>query len=160
MHGAVLADWRKANAAVGGNNDPILPVQAHLIVADTDAEAERIAREVMPPFFEAQVAHYQADLDRYKHLKNYDFARIHGVRTHFSDPANIDLFSALQFFGSPKTVRRQIERYAALGFNKFIVTVNTPGIPQKLRHEWLTRFAREVAPEFSRSFGQRRSAAA
>lgn len=159
MHGAVLADWRKANAAAGGDPDPILPMQAHLIVADTDAEAERIAREVMPPFFVAQVKHYQADLERYKHLKNYDFARIHGVRTHFSDPDNIAPFGALQFFGSPKTVRRQVERYAALGFNKFIVTVNTPGIPQQLRHEWLTRFAREVAPEFVQSFGQTRSAA-
>ena len=160
MHSAVLADWRKANAAVGGNPDPILPVQAHLIVADTDAEAERIACEVMPPFFVAQVKHYEADLERYKHLKSYDFARIHGVRTHFSDPANIPPFGALQFFGSPKTVRRQVERYAALGFNKFIVTVNTPDIPQKLRHEWLTRFAREVMPEFRESYARPKPAAA
>lgn len=159
MHREVLADWHEANRKIGGDPDPVLPIQAHLIVADTDDEAERIARAVMPPFFEAQVKHYQADLDRYRHLKSYDFARIHGVRTHFSDPANLGPFSALQFFGSPKTIRRQIERYAALGFNKFIVTVNTPGIPQALRHEWLTRFAREVAPEFARSFRAGRAAA-
>lgn len=159
MHREVLADWHKANRDANGDPDPILPIQAHLIVADTDDEAERIAREVMPPFFQAQVRHYQSDLDRYRHLKSYDFARIHGVRTHFSDPANLGPFSALQFFGSPKTIRRQVERYAALGFNKFIVTVNTPGIPQALRHEWLTRFAREVAPEFARSFRAGRAAA-
>ncbi len=159
MHREVLADWHKANREANGDPDPILPIQAHLIVADTDDEAERIAREVMPPFFQAQVKHYQSDLDRYRHLKSYDFARIHGVRTHFSDPANLGPFSALQFFGSPKTIRRQVERYAALGFNKFIVTVNTPGIPQALRHEWLTRFAREVAPEFARSFRAGRAAA-
>ena len=122
--------------------------------------AERIACAVMPPFFVAQVKHYEADLERYKHLKSYDFARIHGVRTHFSDPANIPPFAALQFFGSPKTVRRQVERYAALGFNKFIVTVNTPGIPQKLRHEWLARFAREVMPEFRETYGRAKPAAA
>src|SRR5690606_35073481 len=119
----------------------------------------RIAREVMPPFFRAQVEHYQSDLERYRHLESYDFARIHGVRAHFSDPANLGPFSALQFFGTPKTIRRQVGRYTALGFNKFIVTVNTPGIPQKLRHEWLTRFARDVAPEFAASFGKGRAAA-
>ena len=81
------------------------------------------------------------------------------MRTHFSDPANLGPFSELQFFGSPRTIRRQIERYLEVGFNKFIVTVNTPHIPQRLRHEWLGRFAREVAPEFSRSFGKSRAAA-
>ncbi|MCW5773226.1 MAG: LLM class flavin-dependent oxidoreductase [Rhodospirillaceae bacterium] len=159
MHRAVLDDWRRANAEAGGRPDPILPIQAHLIIADTDAEADRIAREVMPPFFQAQVKHYQADLDRYKHLKSYDFARIHGVRIEHSDPRNLDQFNSLQFFGSPGTIRRQVERYAALGFNKFIVTVNTPDIPKRLRHEWLTRFAREVAPEFAPQQARRRSAA-
>lgn len=158
MHRAVLEDWHRANAEAGGKPDPILPIQAHLIIADTDAEADRIAREVMPPFFQAQVRHYQADLDRYKHLKSYDFARIHGVRIVHSDPRNLDQFNSLQFFGSPATVRRQVERYAALGFNKFIVTVNTPDIPKRLRHEWLARFAREVAPEFSPAQARRSAA--
>jgi alkanesulfonate monooxygenase SsuD/methylene tetrahydromethanopterin reductase-like flavin-dependent oxidoreductase (luciferase family) len=159
MHRTVLEDWRRANAAAGGDPDPVLPIQAHLVIADTDAEADRIAREVMPPFFQAQVRHYQADLDRYKHLASYDFARIHGVRIEHSDPRNLGPFNALQFFGSPATIRRQVERYAAVGFNKFIVTVNTPDIPKRLRHEWLTRFAREVAPEFSPAQARRRSAA-
>jgi alkanesulfonate monooxygenase SsuD/methylene tetrahydromethanopterin reductase-like flavin-dependent oxidoreductase (luciferase family) len=159
MHRTVLEDWRRANAAAGGDPDPVLPIQAHLVIADTDAEADRIAREVMPPFFQAQVRHYQADLDRYKHLASYDFARIHGVRIEHSDPRNLGPFNALQFFGSPATIRRQVERYAAVGFNKSIVTVNTPDIPKRLRHEWLTRFAREVAPEFSPAQARRRSAA-
>lgn len=159
MHRDVLADWHHENAAVGGKPDPILPIQAHLVIADTDAEADRLAREVMPPFFQAQVRHYESDLARYGHLKSYDFARIHGVRAHHSDPRNLDQFNSLQFFGSPATVRRQVQRYAELGFNKFIVTVNTPDIPRRQRHEWLTRFAREVAPEFSSAFRRPRAAA-
>ena len=152
MHREVLDNW--ARAMVAGGRDPggVKPIQAHLIVADTDEEAFALSRQQMPQFFQAQVKHYQADLDRYKQLKTYDFERIHKIRIVHSDPNNLDQFNSLQFFGTPKTIRRQVERYLELGFNKFIVTTNTPGIPKRLRHEWLTRFAREVAPEFAASF--------
>jgi alkanesulfonate monooxygenase SsuD/methylene tetrahydromethanopterin reductase-like flavin-dependent oxidoreductase (luciferase family) len=56
---------------------------------------------------------------------------------------------SLQFFGSPETVRRRLQTYIDLGFNKFVVTTNTPDIPRALRHQWLARFAREVMPEFA-----------
>lgn len=158
MHRAVLDDWRAATRAAGRDPNGTLPIQAHLIVADTDEEAFALSRQQMPQFFQAQVKHYRSDLDRYKALKNYDFERIHKIRIVHSDPANLDHFNSLQFFGTPKTIRRQVERYLELGFDKFIVTTNTPGIPQRLRHEWLTRFAKEVAPEFSSAFRNRAAA--
>jgi alkanesulfonate monooxygenase SsuD/methylene tetrahydromethanopterin reductase-like flavin-dependent oxidoreductase (luciferase family) len=155
----VLERWTRATAATGADpSASAKPIQAHLIMADTDAEADRLAREHMPRFFQAQVEHYLTDLERYKSLKSYDFARIHQVRVEHSDPKNLDNFIALQFFGSPETVRRQVQRYVDAGFDKFIVTTNTPDIPQRLRHHWLTRFAREVAPEFSKSFRARSAA--
>jgi len=158
MHREVLDNWTRAMVAGGRNPAGTKPIQAHLIIADTDDEAFALSRQQMPQFFQAQVKHYQADLARYKELKTYDFERIHKIRITHSDPNNLDHFNSLQFFGTPKTIRRQIERYLELGFDKFIVTTNTPGIPQRLRHEWLTRFAREVAPEFSSSFRTRAAA--
>ena len=154
----VLDEWDRATVARGGDPKTTKPIQAHLIVADTDAEADRLAREHMPRFFQAQVEHYLTDLERYKALKSYDFARIHQVRVVHSDPANLDDFIALQFFGSPETIRRQVQRYIDAGFDKFIVTANTPDIPKRLRHHWLTRFAREVAPDFSKAMRERSAA--
>jgi alkanesulfonate monooxygenase SsuD/methylene tetrahydromethanopterin reductase-like flavin-dependent oxidoreductase (luciferase family) len=51
--------------------------------------------------------------------------------------------------GSPETVRRRLQAYIDLGFNKFVVTTNTPDIPRGRRHQWLARFAREVMPDFA-----------
>ena len=154
----VLQQWDRATLARGGDASATKPIQAHLIVADTDEEADRLAREHMPRFFQAQVEHYLTDLERYKSLKSYDFARIHQVRVEHSDPENLDDFISLQFFGSPETIRRQVQRYIEAGFDKFIVTANTPDIPKHLRHHWLTRFAREVAPDFSESMRKRNAA--
>jgi alkanesulfonate monooxygenase SsuD/methylene tetrahydromethanopterin reductase-like flavin-dependent oxidoreductase (luciferase family) len=154
----VLTEWDQATLARGGSTAMRKPIQAHLIVADTDDEAARLAREHMPRFFQAQVEHYLTDLERYKTLKSYDFARIHQVRVEHSDPKNLDNFISLQFFGSPETIRRRVQSYIDAGFDKFIVTANTPDIPKSLRHHWLRRFAREVAPDFSKAMRERAAA--
>ena len=50
--------------------------------------------------------------------------------------------------GSAATVRQRIQDYLDCGFNNFMLMPSSPGIPQHLRHDWLTRFARDVAPHF------------
>jgi alkanesulfonate monooxygenase SsuD/methylene tetrahydromethanopterin reductase-like flavin-dependent oxidoreductase (luciferase family) len=158
MHRAVLDEWHAVTAAAGRDVARPRLLQGHLIVADTDAEAAALAREHLPQFFQAQVDHYRTDLDKYDRLKTFDMRRMAAMRERFSNPANLDDFIDLQFIGSPRTIRNRLQGYAELGFDKFVVTTNTPGIPQALRHHWLTRFATEVAPEFSAAFGNRQAA--
>jgi alkanesulfonate monooxygenase SsuD/methylene tetrahydromethanopterin reductase-like flavin-dependent oxidoreductase (luciferase family) len=68
------------------------------------------------------------------------------------DPKTMDPWIDQQICGSPATARRQIQRYLDLGFNSFIVQLATYEVPRRIRHDMLTRFAREVAPEFSGAF--------
>ena len=158
MHRAVLDEWQSVVSAAGRDSTRPRLLQSHLIVADTDAEAAALARQYLPHFFQAQVEHYATDLDRYDRLKTFDMRRMQAMRERYSNPANLDDFIDLQLMGSPETVRRKLQSYVDLGFDKFVVTTNTPGIPQALRHQWLRRFANEVAPDFSSAFGKRQAA--
>ena len=148
MHRDVLATWSAAKAQVERPIESTKLLQAHLIIADTDDEAIRLGRAEFPRFFQAQVEHYAADLVQYDHLKTYEFRKMHEMREFLCNPDNLDEFMSLQLIGSPETVRRRLQAYIDLGFDKFVVTTNTPDIPSKRRHHWLARFAREVMPEF------------
>jgi alkanesulfonate monooxygenase SsuD/methylene tetrahydromethanopterin reductase-like flavin-dependent oxidoreductase (luciferase family) len=149
MHRTVLATWSATKAQMERPIESTKLLQAHLIIADTDDEAIRLGRAEFPRFFQAQVAHYAADLAHYDHLKTYEFRRMHQMRETLSNPDNLDEFMSLQLIGSPETVRRRLQTYIDLGFDKFVVTTNTPDISRIRRHQWLTRFAREVMPEFT-----------
>ena len=149
-HRGVLKLWTELVVEQGGNPQTVKPISIHTIVADTDDEADKLAREHIPSFFEAQVRHYAGDFDHYKGLDTYaSFAKIHERRMWLTNPDNLDGLIALSAIGSPETVRRRIQEYVDIGFNKFIITTSTPYIPQRLRHEWLSRFAEEVAPYFA-----------
>jgi alkanesulfonate monooxygenase SsuD/methylene tetrahydromethanopterin reductase-like flavin-dependent oxidoreductase (luciferase family) len=149
MHRDVLTKWSATKAQTERPIESTKLLQAHLIIADTDDEAVRLGRAELPRFFQAQVEHYAADLADYDHLKTYEFRKMHEMREFLSDPDNLDEFISLQLIGSPETVRRRLQSYIDLGFNKFVVTTNTPDIPRVPRHLWLARFAREVMPDFA-----------
>lgn len=159
LHRQVLDDWT-ATMTAAGRPTAHLPrlIQGHVIVADTDEEAFAQARQYLPAFFQAQLDHYRTDAATEDATKSYNIRRMQGERERLTHPENIDGFAALQFIGSPETVRRRVQDYRDLGFDKFVVTTNTPGIPQKLRHHWLTRFAQDVAPDFSAAFRQKKVA--
>lgn len=149
VHRGVLKTWTDAVLAGGGQVETVKPISIHTVIADTDAQADRLAREYLPGLFEAQVEHYRSDVERYNLLKTYkSFSEIHERRVWLSDPDNLDDMIALSAIGTSETVRRRIQEYIDIGFNKFIITTSTPYIPQHLRHEWLTRFAEEVIPHF------------
>jgi alkanesulfonate monooxygenase SsuD/methylene tetrahydromethanopterin reductase-like flavin-dependent oxidoreductase (luciferase family) len=150
VHRGVLKTWSDLVEAVGGDTDTVKPISIHTIIADTDAEADKLAREYLPGLFEAQVEHYRSDVDRYSHLNTYkSFQEIHERRVRLCNPDNLDGMIGLSAIGSPETVRDRIQQYIDIGFNKFIITTSTPYIPQHLRHEWLRRFAEQVAPHFT-----------
>jgi alkanesulfonate monooxygenase SsuD/methylene tetrahydromethanopterin reductase-like flavin-dependent oxidoreductase (luciferase family) len=148
MHRDVLATWNAATAQAKRPIESTKLLQAHLIMADTDDEAVRLGRAEFPRFFQAQVEHYAADLAQYDHLKTFEFRKMHEMREFLSNPDNLDEFMSLQLIGSPETVRRRLQAYIDLGFDKFVITTNTPDIAHVRRHQWLARFAREVMPDF------------
>jgi alkanesulfonate monooxygenase SsuD/methylene tetrahydromethanopterin reductase-like flavin-dependent oxidoreductase (luciferase family) len=75
-----------------------------------------------------------------------------------ADPEKVGPWLDLQLVGTPATARAQLQRYIEIGFNCFVVQVATVGIPRAVRHEMLTRFATEVAPEFAPGIGRRKAA--
>ena len=52
--------------------------------------------------------------------------------------------------GSPATVARRVRELSAMGFNHFIMTNSTPGVPREVRHDMMRRLARSVVPQFAR----------
>jgi len=149
----VLNSWTDVTRQRGGNINVTKPVAVSCIIADTDAEAEQLARAYMPRWFELQVEHYRPDENGFPDIPDYQsFAAVHQRRVAYCNPDNLGPFNSLQFFGSARTVRDRVQQYIDVGFNNFIVMAATPGIPQHLRRDWLGRFARDVAPHFANGF--------
>jgi alkanesulfonate monooxygenase SsuD/methylene tetrahydromethanopterin reductase-like flavin-dependent oxidoreductase (luciferase family) len=63
-----------------------------------------------------------------------------------SDPANLGGFMAQNLVGSPETVARRVRQLADLGFNYFVISNATYGVPRAVRHETIRLFAEEVMP--------------
>ncbi|MCW5770351.1 MAG: LLM class flavin-dependent oxidoreductase [Rhodospirillaceae bacterium] len=146
----VLKTWNDVAERRGMRTDVLKPVSISCFIADTDREADAMARELLPPWFKLQVEHYRHDAERHHDLPDYQpFAQTHARRVMLTDPKNLDPFLDVSLVGSPETVRRRVQRYVDIGFNHIILQVATPGIPQRLRHLWMTRFAKEVAPHFT-----------
>jgi alkanesulfonate monooxygenase SsuD/methylene tetrahydromethanopterin reductase-like flavin-dependent oxidoreductase (luciferase family) len=51
--------------------------------------------------------------------------------------------------GSPATVARRLQELSDIGFNHFVMTTATPGVPAEVRHRNMRRFASDVMPRFS-----------
>jgi alkanesulfonate monooxygenase SsuD/methylene tetrahydromethanopterin reductase-like flavin-dependent oxidoreductase (luciferase family) len=147
----ILRSWESAAAASGtATADATRPIMINCIVADTDAEAVRLAQEYMPRFMQAQVDHYTPDEVDWEKLESYRAwkGQFAGMKAK-TNPANIPAWADYQLVGSPDTVARKTARYIEAGFNHIFVHAATPGVPATVRREWTERFAREVAPRFA-----------
>jgi len=147
----ILRSWESAAAASGtATADGTRPIMINCIVADTDAEAVRLAQEYMPRFMQAQVDHYTPDEVDWEKLESYRAwkGQFAGMKAK-TNPANIPAWADYQLVGSPDTVARKTARYIEAGFNHIFVHAATPGVPATVRREWTERFAREVAPRFA-----------
>lgn len=148
-----LAAWREKAKANGANIDVQIPLMVNAIIADTDEEAIEQAKTYIPPFMQAQVDHYEADKDHYRYLETYKaWSRIFAGMKNRCNPESMPGWAEYQLVGSVETVRNQVARYVEAGFNSFLLHIATTGVPAEKRHEWMTRFAREVAPAFSSAF--------
>ena len=160
-HKKVMAAWDAKTLELGGSTDVGRPVVVSVVMADTDAEARDLAREYLPRFFRAAVKHYDVTDNPYRNSKAFAaHAKMSENFIKLSDPANLRPYMDVTFVGGAATVRQRVQDYLDCGFDNLMVQPSSPGIPQPLRHDWLRRFATEVAPEFSSRFrasGERHS---
>ncbi len=146
----VLASWIEAAPAYGLDPDSIKLAAPILVMADTDEEAEELARRHVPHWYQLQVEHYAFDAERYANVPHYQsFTEVHKRRLVYCDPDNIGPLIEYSLIGSAETVRAKLQRYFDIGYNYILVVPSLPGLPHQLRQDWLTRFGRDVMPYFA-----------
>jgi alkanesulfonate monooxygenase SsuD/methylene tetrahydromethanopterin reductase-like flavin-dependent oxidoreductase (luciferase family) len=138
--GAVMHRYRAARSAAGKdqNTSPLVGVGRHVVVADTDEDALKIARRAYPPWRTS-----------FRWLFNRHGAEPRVIAIY---PATFDELIALDngIAGSPQTVRDFIAaEIAATGTNYFVswLAFGDMTLAESLRSTEL--FAREVMPAFA-----------
>jgi alkanesulfonate monooxygenase SsuD/methylene tetrahydromethanopterin reductase-like flavin-dependent oxidoreductase (luciferase family) len=143
----ILESWRTHMAAAGRPTEATIPISVKCFVAETDEAAREQALRHLPEFFALQVRHYQSDHAPWGNIEGYQqFNRMFANLRLLSDPANLDGFLAQNMIGSPETVARRARQLASLGFNYFVVSNATYGVPRAVRHRTIRLFAEEVVP--------------
>ena len=116
-------------------------------IGDTDEAARAEAKQHMPYFYKLQAEHYTVDQTPWKDIAGYEqFAKIFGNMKQMADPEKIGPILDRNLVGSPETVVRQVNSLRALGFNYFLVSNATAGVPLDVRQRMMRRFMEEVAP--------------
>jgi alkanesulfonate monooxygenase SsuD/methylene tetrahydromethanopterin reductase-like flavin-dependent oxidoreductase (luciferase family) len=147
----IMKEWTARSEALGKTTDVTVPILVQCYIADTDEEARDLARHYLPMYFRRQVEHYEILKDPWKDLSGYEqFSRFFANLRKLADGADIEGFLDMNAVGSPATVARRINELSALGFNHFIMTNSTPGVPREVRHDMLRRLAATVVPQFAK----------
>lgn len=148
-HAAAFRVWGEKMKALGRSATRSQPLLLHAVLADTDAEAEALAKNHLSRYNQKVVEHYEADADPWKDISDYEtFSRFMANARKLTDPDQMGPWLEFQLVGTAKTARAQLERYVELGFDHFIVQNATYGMPRAYRHEIWRRFARDVMPHF------------
>jgi len=143
----ILETWRARSVAAGLTTAVRFPISIKCFVAPTDAEAREQALRHLPEFFALQVRHYQSDDAPWGNIAGYQqFDKMFANLRLLSDPANLDGYLRQNLVGSPETVARRLREIAALGFDYFIISNATYGVPRAVRHQTIRLFAEEVIP--------------
>jgi alkanesulfonate monooxygenase SsuD/methylene tetrahydromethanopterin reductase-like flavin-dependent oxidoreductase (luciferase family) len=143
----ILARWRQRSAKLGRPTDVTLPVSTKCFIGDTDEAARAEARDHFARFYRLQAEHYATDSTSWGQIKGYEqFAKIFGNMKLMGDPAQNDPILDRNLVGTPETVARRINELRAMGFDYFLVSNATHGVPREARHRMMRRFALEVLP--------------
>jgi alkanesulfonate monooxygenase SsuD/methylene tetrahydromethanopterin reductase-like flavin-dependent oxidoreductase (luciferase family) len=144
----ILDTWQ-GKASVPASN---FPISIKCFVAETDEKAREQALRYLPEFFALQVRHYQSDHAPWGDIPGYQqFNKMFANLRNLADPANLGPYLAMNLVGSPATVTRRLRQIADLGFNYFVVSNATYGVPRAVRHETIRLFAEEVIPRMAES---------
>jgi alkanesulfonate monooxygenase SsuD/methylene tetrahydromethanopterin reductase-like flavin-dependent oxidoreductase (luciferase family) len=145
----VIQRWRATRRQMGASETGTFPILVQCYVGDTDEQARKEAKRYLPIYFQRQVEHYEVLKDHWKNIKGYEqFSRFFSNLVALSDPNNIGQFIDMNAIGSAETVIRRIKELSAIGFNHFLMSTATPGVPKEIRHGNMKRFAYEVMPHF------------
>jgi len=145
----VMNKWRAARRERNLSDEAIFPILVQCYIGDTDEQAREEAKIYIPRYFQRQVEHYEVHKDHYKDIKGYEqFSRFFANLVSMSNPDNIGQFIDMNAIGSVETVTRRISELSKIGFNHFLMSTATPGVPKDVRHRNMKRFAYEVMPHF------------
>jgi alkanesulfonate monooxygenase SsuD/methylene tetrahydromethanopterin reductase-like flavin-dependent oxidoreductase (luciferase family) len=144
----ILNQWRARAKSKGFATEGItLPISMKCYIGDTDDAARTEAKKYMPYFYQLQAEHYTVDSTPWKDIAGYEqFAKIFGNMKQMADPEKIGPILDRNLVGSPETVARQVNGLRALGFNYFLVSNATAGVPLEVRQRMMRRFMEEVVP--------------
>lgn len=135
----LMAHYREAyekNHGGSGGQLPRMAVCRHTYIAETDAEAERVMREAYPAWYDHFI----------------ELWRLHGagpVTAQYSEDFDETRDRDLFVFGSPATVREQIERYLETSdTNYFVARFAFGSLTYEQSRSALDLFTEEVMPAF------------
>lgn len=146
---AILNAWGDATEKRGGNRNGSKVVSPILVIAETDDEALQLARTYIPRWFQLQVEHYAVDEELYGNVPSYkSFSETFKRRVAYCNPDNLGDLFRVSLIGSAATVRERLQKFLDVGYNYVMVQPSLPGLPHRIRQDWLTRFGRDVMPHF------------
>jgi len=148
----ILTKWRAKATACGYPTEITLPLSSKCFIGDTDADARAEARHHLSRFYRLQADHYAVDTTPWADIAGYQqFAKIFGNMKQMADPEKMDPILDRNFVGSPETVAQRITDMRSIGFNYFLISNATAGVPREARHRMMRRFAEEVIPIVQRT---------
>ncbi|HET7339851.1 MAG TPA: LLM class flavin-dependent oxidoreductase [Methylomirabilota bacterium] len=124
--------------AAGGRADTLLVgAQRHVLVADTDAEAMKLARPAYQRWYESLTSLWRT---------------FNSIPLRFSETLERALENDVAIVGAPATVRAEVERHLATsGCNYFVGRFMYGNLPHDVARRSQELFAREVMPHFARA---------
>jgi alkanesulfonate monooxygenase SsuD/methylene tetrahydromethanopterin reductase-like flavin-dependent oxidoreductase (luciferase family) len=143
----ILDKWRARARHNGLSTDVALPISAKCFIGDTMEEAREEARGHLARFYRLQAEHYTTDTTQWDDIPGYEqFAKIFANMKLMGDPNQNDPILDRSLVGTPETVAQQINQLRAIGFDYFIISNATHGVPRDARHRMMRRFSEEVMP--------------
>ena len=114
----------------------LVGAQRHVLIADTDAEATKLARPAYQRWYENLTSLWRS---------------FNSVPLRFSETLEKALENDVAIVGSPATVRAEVERHvAATGCNYFVGRFMYGNLPHDAAARSMDLFAREIMPHFAR----------
>jgi alkanesulfonate monooxygenase SsuD/methylene tetrahydromethanopterin reductase-like flavin-dependent oxidoreductase (luciferase family) len=143
----ILDNWDAKARSLGRSTNVVKPLAIKCFVGETDKQAREEALEYLPDFFRLQVEHYETDASPWDNIAGYEqFSRMFSTMKEMCDPANLGPFIDQNLVGSPETIAARIRKLQGIGFNYFVITNATYGVPRAVRQSTIRRFADEVIP--------------
>lgn len=148
---SILARW-ETKAQSQGRTAVTKPLAIKCFIGRTDRDAREEALAYLPDFFRLQVEHYETDARPWDNVSGYEqFSKMFSTLKEMCNPDNLGPFLDQNLVGSPETVTARIRQLQEIGFNYFVITNATYGVPRSVRQSTIRRFAEEVIPRVTES---------